>query len=109
MSFRTKGGQSVIEIGEQALLEELSRLMDFIVEDDEDPTTGKPSGFINIFANSKDGREVNLLDSTGPKNITNDWNQEIVLGEALIERDLKLKVFPNNLKFQRLLHRKLPS
>ena len=75
----------------QALLEELSRLMDFKVVDDEDPTTGKPSGFINVFANSKDGREVNLLDSSGPKNITNDWNQEIVLGEALIERDLRLQ------------------
>lgn len=75
----------------QALLEELSRLMDFKVVDDVDSTTGKPSGFINIFANSKDGREVNLLDPVGPKNITNDWSQEIVLGEALIERDLKLQ------------------
>tara|TARA_B100000212_G_scaffold199960_1_gene150800 strand:- start:5327 stop:8719 length:3393 start_codon:yes stop_codon:yes gene_type:complete len=75
----------------QALLEELSRLMDFKVVDDIDSTTGKPSGFINIFANSKDGREVNLLDPVGPKNMTNDWNQEIVLGESLIERDLRLQ------------------
>ena len=51
----------------QALLEELSRLMDFKVVDDVDSTTGKPSGFINIFANSKDGREVNFSIRSDPK------------------------------------------
>lgn len=75
----------------QALLEELSRLMDFIVEEDKDPNTDKPSGFLNIFARTKDGRDVNLLSSDGPKSVTNNWNQEVSLGESLIERDLKLQ------------------
>ena len=77
----------------QALLEELSNRMDFKVEEDKDPNTQKPSGFLNIFVRTKDGRDVNLLSSEGPKSVTNNWNQEVSFGESLIERDLKLKGF----------------
>ena len=59
-------------------------LMDFKVKEDVDQETGLRSGFVNIFAQTKDGREINLLDPTGPKKMTNDWNQEVVLDETLI-------------------------
>ena len=75
----------------QALLEELAMLMDFKVKEDVDQETGLRSGFVNIFAQTKDGREINLLDPTGPKKMTNDWNQEVVLDETLISRDLRLQ------------------
>ena len=63
----------------QALLEELSQLMDFKVEEDVDPVTGLPSGFINLFVQGTANEKVNLLDPMGPKNITNDWGQEFVI------------------------------
>ena len=34
--------------------------------------------FINIYATSKEGR-TQLLDSTGPKKLTNDWNQDFLI------------------------------
>jgi flagellar hook-associated protein FlgK len=79
----------------QALLEELSSYMNFSFEDDVDATTGKVSGFLNLFVDSKDGRKINLLDPTGPKILTNDWDQKLTLGSSLIARDLSIK---NNLK-----------
>ncbi|MBL65436.1 MAG: hypothetical protein CML14_04520 [Puniceicoccaceae bacterium] len=63
----------------QALLEELSQLMDFKVEEDLDPQSGLPSGFINLYAQGSANEKVNLLDPMGPKNITNDWGQEFVI------------------------------
>ena len=63
----------------QALLEELSELMDFKVEEDVDPQTGLPSGFINLYVQGSANEKVNLLDPMGPKNITNDWGQEFVI------------------------------
>jgi len=61
----------------QALLEELSQLMDFKVE--EDVVDGKPSGFLNLYVQGTANEKVNLLDPMGPKNITNDWGQEFVI------------------------------
>ena len=63
----------------QALLEELSQLMDFKVEEDLDPQSGLPSGFINLYVQGSANEKVNLLDPMGPKNITNDWGQEFVI------------------------------
>ena len=63
----------------QALLEELSQLMDFKVEEDVDPESGLPSGFINLYVQGSANEKVNLLDPMGPKNITNDWGQEFVI------------------------------
>ncbi|MEC8355285.1 MAG: biotin/lipoyl-binding protein, partial [Verrucomicrobiota bacterium] len=63
----------------QALLEELSQLMDFKVEEDVDPESGLPSGFINLYVQGSASEKVNLLDPMGPKNITNDWGQEFVI------------------------------
>ena len=61
----------------QALLEELSQLMDFKVE--EDVVDGKPSGFLNLYVQGTANEKVNLLDPMGPKNITNDWGQEFTI------------------------------
>lgn len=63
----------------QALLEDLSKLMEFKVEVGEDATTGESTGFLNIYATSKEGQEIQLLDSTGPKTLTNQWNQDFTL------------------------------
>ena len=63
----------------QALLEELSQLMDFKVEEDVDPESGLPSGFINLYVQGSANEKVNLLDPMGPKNISNDWGQEFVI------------------------------
>ena len=79
----------------QALLEELAGYMNFTFEDDVDPTTNKVSGFLNLFVDSSDGRKINLLDPTGPKTLTNSWDQKLTLGESLIARDLEIK---NNAK-----------
>ncbi|MAK46999.1 MAG: hypothetical protein CMI24_07075 [Opitutae bacterium] len=75
----------------QALLEELAGYMNFTFEDDIDPTTNKVSGFLNLYVDSKDGRKINLLDPTGPKSVTNDWDQKLTLGTSLISRDLEIK------------------
>ena len=61
----------------QALLEELSQIIDFTTEDDI--VDGKPSGFVNIFTNGVDGEKINLLAPNGAKAMTNDWGQEIVI------------------------------
>lgn len=63
----------------QALLEELSKLLDFKVEEDVDPASGLPSGFINLFVRGTANEKVNLLDPMGPKKISNDWGQEFVI------------------------------
>lgn len=63
----------------QALLEDLSKLMEVNVEEGEDATTGEATGFINIYATSKEGQKIQLLDSTGPKKLTNDWNQDFLI------------------------------
>ena len=60
----------------QALLEELSKLMDFKTEEDMDAQTGLPSGFLNLYVQGTGNEKVNLLDPMGPKTITNDWGQE---------------------------------
>jgi flagellar hook-associated protein FlgK len=64
----------------QALLEELSQIIDFTTEDDI--VDGKPSGFVNIFANGADGEKINLLAPQGAKPMTNDWGQEIELAST---------------------------
>ena len=63
----------------QALLEDLSKLMEVKVEDASDLNTGDSTGFINVFATSKEGQQIKLLDSTGPKKLTNKWNQDFSL------------------------------
>ena len=75
----------------QALLEELSSYLNFSIEEDVDSTTGKESGFINLFVDAKDGRKINLLDPTGPKSLTNSWGQDVQLGESVTQRDLELQ------------------
>ena len=75
----------------QALLEELAGYINFSFEEDVDPTTNKTSGFLNLFVDSQDGRKINLLDPTGPKTLTNDWDQKVTLGESLISRDLEIQ------------------
>ena len=75
----------------QALLEELAGYINFTFEEDVDPTTNKTSGFLNLFVDSQDGRKINLLDPTGPKTLTNDWDQKVTLGESLISRDLEIQ------------------
>lgn len=72
----------------QALLEELSSFLNFSIEEDIDPATGIGSGLINLFVDAKDGRKINLLDPTGPKSLTNNWGQNIQLGESIVARDL---------------------
>ena len=61
----------------QALLEELSQIINFTTEDDV--VDGKPSGFVNIFVDGVDGEKINLLAPKGAKTMTNDWGQEIVI------------------------------
>ena len=65
--------------------------MNFSLEEDIDPTSGKSSGFLNVFIDAKDGRKVNLLDPTGPKTLTDEWGQNITVGESLFEKDLLLQ------------------
>ena len=74
----------------QALLEELSTYLNFSLEDDIEQNTGKSSGFLNLFIDAKDGRKVNLLDPTGPKILSDEWGQNITIGESL-EKDLVLQ------------------
>ena len=61
----------------QALLEELSQIIDFSTEDDM--VEGKPTGFVNIFVNGVNGEKINLLAPQGAKPMSNDWGQEIVI------------------------------
>ena len=63
----------------QALLEDLSKLMDANVEEGQNANTGEATGFINIYATSKEGQKIQLLDSTGPKKLTNEWNQDFTI------------------------------
>jgi flagellar hook-associated protein FlgK len=63
----------------QALLEDLSKLMEIKVEIGEDSATGEATGFLNVYATSKEGQEIQLLDSKGPKTLTNQWNQDFTL------------------------------
>ena len=51
----------------QALLEELSQLMDFKVEEDVDPVTGLPSGFINLFVKALQMRKLIFWTQWDPK------------------------------------------
>ena len=63
----------------QALLEDLSKLMEINVEEGEDEATGEATGFLNIYATSKEGQKIQLLDSKGPKSLTNQWNQDFTI------------------------------
>ena len=65
--LQDKGRQLLIEIG-QALLEELSQLMDFKVEEDVDPVTGLPSGFINLFVQGTANEKLIFWTQWDPKN-----------------------------------------
>ena len=76
----------------QALLEELSQLMDFKVEEDVETSTGLPSGFINLFVQGTANEKVNLLDPMGPKKITNDWGQEFVIAAPKDSNGTQAKV-----------------
>ena len=60
----------------QALVEDLSKLMEVSVEEGFDEVSGESTGFLNVFATSKDGQEIRLLDSTGAQTITNNWGYE---------------------------------
>ncbi len=63
----------------QSLLEDLSKLMEIKVEEGEDAGTGEATGFLNIYATSSEGQKIQLLDSTGPKTLTNNWNQDFTI------------------------------
>ena len=89
--LQDKGKAVVYRDRRQALLEELATYLNFSFEDDIDAATGKASGFVNLFVDAKDGRKVNLLDPTGSKLLTNEWGQNVQIGESLIEKDLLLQ------------------
>ena len=63
----------------QSLLEDLSKLMEIKVEEGEDAGTGEATGFLNLYATSSEGQKIQLLDSTGPKTLTNNWNQDFTI------------------------------
>ena len=63
----------------QALLEDLSKLMEIKVDIGEDSASGEATGFLNVYVASKEGQEIQLIDSKGPKTLTNEWNQDFIL------------------------------
>ena len=63
----------------QALLEDLSKLIEIRAEEDVEVNSGESSGFINVFVKTKDGTEVGLLNSDGPQKLSNDWGQNFTI------------------------------
>ena len=63
----------------QKLFEELGSLINFSQEDDVSAATGKVSGFVNLFIDGENGEKINILDSKGAKNLTNQWGQEFTI------------------------------
>ena len=59
----------------QALLEDLSKLIEIRAEEDVEVNSGESSGFINVFVKTKDGTEVGLLNSDGPQKLSNEWGR----------------------------------
>ncbi|MBU62431.1 MAG: hypothetical protein CMI26_08010 [Opitutae bacterium] len=71
-----KGKATTYRDRRQQLLEDLSRHMDFKVEEDFDPNTGQASGLLNLFSTTAKGEKVKLLDPNGSKSLTTNWGQE---------------------------------
>jgi hypothetical protein len=63
----------------QKLFEELGSLINFSQEEDVSAATGQVSGFVNLFIDGENGEKVNILDSKGAKNLTNQWGQEFTI------------------------------
>ncbi len=63
----------------QKLFEELGSYINFTQEDDVSATTGKTSGFVNLFIEGKNDEKINILDSQGAKSLTNQWGQEFTI------------------------------
>ncbi len=63
----------------QKLFEELGSYINFTQEADISTTTGETSGFVNLFIDGKNGEKINVLDSKGAKNLTNQWGQEFAI------------------------------
>jgi flagellar hook-associated protein FlgK len=74
-----KGKATTYHDRRQQLLEDLSKHMDFKVEDDFDPTTGQASGLLNLFSTTTKGEKVKLLDPNGSKTLTTNWGQEFAV------------------------------
>ncbi len=77
--LQDKGKAATYRDRRQQLLEDLSRLMDFKVEDDIDPTSGQASGLLNLFSTTTKGGKVKLLDPNGSKTLTTNWGQEFAV------------------------------
>ena len=77
--LQDKGKAATYRDRRQQLLEDLSRLMDFKVEDDIDPTSGQASGLLNLFSTTTKGEKVKLLDPNGSKTLTTNWGQEFAV------------------------------
>jgi len=77
--LQDKGKATTYRDRRQQLLEDLSRHMDFTVEDDVDPTSGQASGLLNLFSTTTKGEQVKLLDPNGSKALTTDWGQEFAV------------------------------
>jgi len=74
-----KGKATTYRDRRQQLLEDLSKHMDFKVEDDLDPNTGQASGLLNLFSTTTKGQKVKLLDPNGSKTLTTNWGQEFAV------------------------------
>jgi flagellar hook-associated protein FlgK len=74
-----KGKAATYRDRRQQLLEDLSKHMDFKVEDDVDPNSGQASGLLNLFSTTTKGEKVKLLDPNGTKTLTTDWGQEFAV------------------------------
>ncbi|MBT5910547.1 MAG: hypothetical protein HOH25_12170 [Opitutae bacterium] len=77
--LQDKGKAAAYRDLRQQLLEDLSKYMDFKVEDDVDPTSGQASGLLNLFSTTTKGEQVKLLDPNGSKSLTTDWGQEFAV------------------------------
>ena len=76
----------------QKLFEELGGYINFSKEDDISAATGKESGFVNLFLEGANGQKITLLDSAGPKALSNDWGKEITLNAPINESGTSAKV-----------------
>jgi flagellar hook-associated protein FlgK len=77
--LQDKGKAATYRDRRQQLLEDLSKYMDFKVEDDVDPTSGQASGLLNLFSTTTKGEKVKLLDPNGSKTLTTNWGQEFAV------------------------------
>ncbi|MBC8349930.1 MAG: hypothetical protein H8E24_15125 [Verrucomicrobia bacterium] len=77
--LQDKGKAATYRDRRQQLLEDLSKLMDFKVEDDVDPTSGQASGLLNLFSTTTKGEKVKLLDPNGSKILSTNWGQEFAV------------------------------